>query len=107
MRLINLPLRLSNVVEKVERGELRFKIELTEIDERIADLKSMFLFTSCTICSIFCIGGALIVYSLGLGKTALFLSLMGFSSFIYGNAKRKSRKKDFIRNQLLGVPDKS
>ena len=106
MRLVNLPLRLSNVVEKVERGELRFKIELDEVDERIADLKSMFLLTSCTICSIFCIGGAFITYSLGLGNPAFFLSLLGLSSFIYGIIKRKSRKKYFIRTLLLGVSDK-
>lgn len=106
MRLVNLPLRLSNVVEKVERSELRFKIELDEVDERIADLKSMFLFTSCTICSIFCIGGASIAYSLQLSNPAFFLSLLGLSSFIYGVIMRKSRKKDFIRTQLLGVSDK-
>lgn len=106
MRLVNLPLRLSNVVEKVERGELRFKIELDEVDERIEDIKTTFLLSLCVICSVFAGGAAFITQSLGLISPTVFLGMIAVLSLGFGLLRRRNRKKDFIRNQLLGVSDR-
>ncbi len=105
MRLVNLPLRLSNVVEKVERGDLRFKIELDEIDARIAELKSLFLVTSCTLCSIICLGAGYALYSIDQDKPALLFGVIGAVSLVFGLLVKKNRQKQFIRTQLLGQPE--
>ena len=105
MRLVNLPLRLSNVVEKVERGDLRFKIELDEVDDRIAELKSLLLTTSCTLCSILCFGTGYTLYSIGLVNPAYLFSAIGTLSLLLGLVMRKKRQKQYIRTQLLGVPE--
>ena len=105
MRLVNLPLRLSNVVEKVERGDLRFKIELDEVDDRIAELKSLFLTTSCTLCSILCFGTGYTLYSVGLFNPAYLFASIGTVSLLLGVVMRKKRQKQYIRTQLLGIPE--
>lgn len=106
MRLVNLPLRLSNVVEKVERGDLRFKIELDEVDDRIAELKSLFLNTSCTLCSILCFGAGYTLYSVGLFNPAYLFAAIGTASLLLGVVMRKKRQKQYIRTHLLGLPEK-
>ena len=105
MRLVNLPLRLSNVVEKVERGDIRFKIELDEVDDRIAELKSLFLVTSCTLFSVFCFCSGYVLYSVGQNISAIPLGVIGIISLIYGLVVRRKRQKQFIRTQLLGLPE--
>ena len=105
MRLINLPLRLSNVVEKVEQGNLRFKIELDEIDDRITELKSLFLTTTCTICTILCFGAGFTLYSIDQPDPAYLFGAIGLTSMLLGLVMRRKRQKEYIRTELLGIPE--
>ena len=105
MRLINLPLRFSSVVEKVEQGNLRFKIELDEVDDRIAEIKSLFLTTICFFFAVFSAAASYTFYSFSQPHPAYLFGGIGSASLIACFYFKRKRSKEYIRTEILGLPD--
>ena len=102
MRLVNLPLRLSHVVERIERGELRFKIDLDEMEEQVFIVRGVIISTACILSGIFTLLGSYLFYVESKMEQSLVLTGLGSALIIFGIVRRKNRGKDFLKNQIIG-----
>ncbi|HBD95871.1 MAG: hypothetical protein A2015_13115 [Spirochaetes bacterium GWF1_31_7] len=102
----SLPSRMEYVLDTLDRGTLKFKVDLTEVDDRLDDLKNTIVRLVAIGIGFFSLVGAYTIYYVGRSEMYIYLSIVGFSSFffswLYSLKLKALRKRDFIKKAISG-----
>jgi predicted unusual protein kinase regulating ubiquinone biosynthesis (AarF/ABC1/UbiB family) len=98
--LYNLPRKANNLIDDLERGTLKVKVDFEEVDEKIDELKGIVVRTIIMGAAFFSAFGAFVFYSLDKFEEMLILGGFSFVTFIFSMRYKKISQKEFIKRNI-------
>lgn len=99
--IFDLPDRVERVINSVEKGELKFRVDFREVDDKLDEIESIFVRTVGFAVGFFSFIGSYVLYFINQKEAAVLLGGLGIISFFYAFFTKKRNKKDIIKKRLL------
>jgi predicted unusual protein kinase regulating ubiquinone biosynthesis (AarF/ABC1/UbiB family) len=101
LNFIQLPKKINDTVIKIEKGDLKFKVDFEEIDGRLDDIRNLVVRLAALGISIVSFIGFYVLFFLDMKEPSYFLAGSGTLLLIFSFFRRSRKGKDEIRKRIL------
>ncbi|MCG8569962.1 MAG: AarF/UbiB family protein, partial [Spirochaetes bacterium] len=99
--LFNLPRKTNNLINDLERGTLKVKVDFEEVDDKIDELKNLVIKAVGMGISFFSAFGAYFLYTFQKTTDAIILGGISLGVFLFSFRYKKITRKEFIKRRMM------